>query len=282
MTSGADVKPEPGGGARPVYTIGTNAAEQDRLRRQAQSIQPWAVAILDRVDIQPGSRVVDFGCGNGGLLELLSERVGPSGHVLGLDYGDEHVASARSLVLDSALPNVEVLQGDARRTELPSDSFDGAHARLLLINIPRPEEVLAEMVRVVKPGAWVACQEADLLGLAHPAHPACDRLSQLYAETYRTDGANPHVGRGVAGLLRDAGLVDVGVELKADAFPLGHAWRTVLLEIVSCLTPKILERGLADERELVDIHRAAQAHLADPRTVVTPFMMFLAWGRKPR
>ena len=282
MASGeGTVETGPGGVARPVYTIGTNADEQDRLRRQAQAIRPWAVAILDRVDVQPGSRIIDFGCGNGGLLELLSERVGPSGHVLGLDYGDEHVASARSFVMDRSLTNVEVMQGDARRTGLPSGSFDGAHARLLPVNIPRPDEVVAEMVRVVKPGSWVACQEADLLGLAHPAHPAWDRLCQLFAETYRTDGANAHIGRCVGGLLREAGLVDVGVELKADAYPIGHAWRTVLLDIISSLTPKILERELVGERELTDLYRAAQAHLADADTVVTPFMMFLAWGRKP-
>jgi SAM-dependent methyltransferase len=272
---------EPSGLEAPVYTIGTNPVEQDRLRQQAQAIRPWAVTLFDRVELQPGSRVIDLGCGNGGLLDLLSERVGPAGRVLGLDYGPAHVASARSFVHDSGLTNVEVRQGDARQTALPSDSFDGAHARLLLINIPQPSEVVAEMVRLVKPGGWVACQEADLLGVCHPPHPAWDRLCRLFADVYQTDGANAHVGRGVPELLREAGLVDVGVEVKADAYPMGHAWRTVLLDVITSLTPKILERELLDERELTELHRAAHDHLADPRTVVTPFMMFLTWGRKP-
>ena len=279
--SGAGVDDEAGGLAPPVYTIGTNPAEQDRLRRQAEAIRPWAVTLFDRVELEPGSRVIDIGCGNGGLLELLSERVGQAGHVLGLDYGQEHVASARRFVRESGLANVDVQQGDARRTDLPSGSFDGAHARLLLINIPRPDEVVAEMARVVKPGGWVACQEADLLGLCHPQHSAWDRLVRLFADTYETDGANAHMGRGVPELLRGAGLSDVGVEAKADAYPIGHAWRTVLLDIITTLTPKILERELVGERELADLHRAAEDHLADARTVVTPFMMFLAWGRKP-
>jgi hypothetical protein len=78
-----------------------------------------------------------------------------------------------------------------------------------------------------------------------------------------------------------SGLVDVGVEAGADAYPVGHSWRTVLMDLVEALTPKILDRGLADQRELDDLRRAATEHVADPATVVVSFLLFLVWGRKP-
>lgn len=43
---------------------------------------------------------------------------------------------------------VEILEGDARNTGLPTDSFDLVHTRTLLITVPEPEKVLAEMVRL--------------------------------------------------------------------------------------------------------------------------------------
>jgi hypothetical protein len=44
---------------------------------------------------------------------------------------------------------------------------------------------------------------------------------------------------------------------------------------------KILERQLADDRELEELDRAAREHLSDPDTLVLPHLLFLAWGRRP-
>jgi ubiquinone/menaquinone biosynthesis C-methylase UbiE len=85
-------------------------------------------------------------------LDLLADRVGSQGRVVGLDADPSLVAMARELVADRALGNVEILVGDARHTGLDSGSFDVVHARTLLINVPEPEQVVREMVRLAKPG----------------------------------------------------------------------------------------------------------------------------------
>jgi ubiquinone/menaquinone biosynthesis C-methylase UbiE len=64
--------------------------------------------------------VIDVGCGPGGILELLAERVGPRGRVVGLEVDPVHVAMARELVAEQGLTNVEVIQADARHTGLLS------------------------------------------------------------------------------------------------------------------------------------------------------------------
>jgi hypothetical protein len=43
----------------------------------------------------------------------------------------------------------------------------------------------------------------------------------------------------------------------------------------------ILELGLSDERELAELDRAVREHLADPRTLIAPHLLIVAWGRKP-
>lgn len=272
---------EPEAAAAPVYSLGTSPVERERLRRQSEDLRAHAAGLLDLIPLPSGSRAIDLGCGLGDMLELLSERVGPGGRVLGLECDPTHAAAARAVARERGLAGVEVVEGDARRTGLPSGSFDLAHARLLLVNIPRPDQVLAEMTRLVRPGGWVVCQEADFIGLCHPLHPAWERLSEVLVTAYHQDGADPRLGRRLPGLFRQAGLVDVRVRAMADAYPVGHSWRTLNLDLMRSLASRVLERGLLDQAELDELQRAARDHVADAATVTMPFVLFSVWGRRP-
>jgi SAM-dependent methyltransferase len=53
-----------------------------------------------------------------------------------------------------------------------ADSFDFVHARTLLVTIPDPAQVVAETVRLTKPGGWVVSQEPDMEhALCRPPEP---------------------------------------------------------------------------------------------------------------
>jgi hypothetical protein len=148
--------------------------------------------------------------------------------------------------------------------------------------IPRPEDVVAEMVRVVKPGGWVLVDEADgAVSLCYPPHPAWDRLSEIFRAAYRSDGADLSIGRKVSHLLRHAGLVEIGTEARVDVNPAGHSRRTLLPDLVASMQAKIIQRGVADAGELENLDRQVRHHLADPGTMAVPCLYFLAWGRKP-
>jgi SAM-dependent methyltransferase len=266
----------------PVYALGTSPAERDRLRRQSEELRAHSAALLDRVGVERGWNAIDLGCGPSGIIDLLAERVGPDGHVTGLDVNPANVALARAFADEHGLANADIAEGDARRTGLPPSSFDLAHARTLLINIPDPAVVVAEMVRLVRPGGWVAVLEPDVGGsLCHPPHPAWDRLSEIFRTANRSDDADLLIGRRLPELFRQAGLMDIGVEAKADIYPAGHSRRTVRPDLVRSMRPKILKRGIAGERELDELDQAVREHLDDPHTLVMPHLLFLAWGRKP-
>ena len=103
--------------------------------------------------------------------------------------------AARAFAARHGLANVHVLTADARHTGLPGGTFDLVHTRMALANIAQPGEVVTEMARLAKPGGWVAALEPDVLGLCYPAHPAMDRLTELFVTTYRYQSADPHLGR---------------------------------------------------------------------------------------
>jgi SAM-dependent methyltransferase len=266
----------------PVYALGSSPEERGRLRRQSGELRAHSATLLDRAGVGPGQSAIDLGCGPSGILDLLASQVGPAGHVTGLEVNPANVTLAREFAAERGLANVDIVQGDAQRTGLPSSSFDLVHARTLLINIPGPASVVAEMVRLARPGGWVAALEPDAaLTLCYPPHPAWDRLVQMFLSVHRDDDADPFIGRRLPELFRQAGLADIGVEAKADIYPAGHSRRTIRLDLVRSMRSKILERGIADEHELEEVDRAAREHLDNPDTLVLPHLLFLAWGRKP-
>jgi len=266
----------------PVYALGSSPAERDRLRRQSDELRAHSAALLDRVGAERGWNAVDLGCGPRGIIDLLAERVGPEGHVNGVDVNPANVAVAREFADEHGFANAEIAEGDARHTGLPPSSFDLAHARTLLVTIPDPAAVVAEMVRLIRPGGWVAVLEPDGGGsLCYPPHPAWDRLSLIYWSSWQSDGADLFIGRRLPELLRQAGLVDIGVEARAEIYPAGHSRRTVGPDLVRSMGPKIVERGIASAQELDELDQVVREHLDNAHTLVMPHLLFLAWGRKP-
>ncbi len=271
--------------AAEVYALGADTDEAARLQRQSEELLPEARALLGRLrelGPRPGQTAIDLGCGPRGILDLLAEAVGPDGRIVGLDADPAHVAAARQYVTRHGFANVEVLAGDARRTGLPAESFDLVHTRTLLVTIPEPAEVVAEMVRLAKPGGLVASQEADAeFSICYPPLPEWDRLWSLFQASFPRAGADMRLGRRLTELYREAGLTDVGATVYASCYPAGHSRRTVIPDLVRSLHPVILRLGLAGERELADVDAAVRAHLADPRTLIMPHLLVTAWGRKP-
>jgi SAM-dependent methyltransferase len=268
--------------AADVYALGTNPAESARLRRQSAELRPQTAELLDCIGLAPGQSAIDLGCGPSGILDLLSAAVSPGGRVVGLDADPAHTAMARRYARELGLADVEVVTADARRTGLPAATFDLVHARTLLVTIPGPAEVLGEMVRLAKPGGFVASQEPDVgPALCYPALPAFDRMHEIFRVSFGRSGADLHVGRRLTELYRQAGLTDIEVAVHAPAYPAGHSRRTIIPDLVRSLRPMILELGLCDERELAELDRAVREHLADPRTLMMPHLLVVAWGRKP-
>jgi len=268
--------------ATDVYALGRDRGESARLQRQAEELRPDSAALLDWVGLGPGQEAIDLGCGPRGILDLLAERVAPGGHVTGLDTDPSHVTMAREFAAQRGLASVRIVAADARRTGLRAGSFDVVHARTLLVNVPEPTEVLAEMVRLAKPGGWVASLEPDVESpVCYPAHPAYTRMWELFHVAFSRHGADLIIGRRLAELYRQAGLQEIGVEARARVCHPGDSRRTIGPDLVRSIHPVIVRLGLADQAELDALDRAVRIHLDDPRTLVMPHLSFLAWGRKP-
>jgi ubiquinone/menaquinone biosynthesis C-methylase UbiE len=264
------------------YLLGHSQDEERRLKTQAEELRQESARLFDRIGIGAGSRAIDLGCGPQGVLDLLSERVGSTGHVIGVERNCESVALAKRFVADRALKNVAVVLGDATATELPGASFDLVHARLVLVNVPCVEAVVREMIRLARPGGVIASHEADYLShFCDPPLRAWGRLFQVFREYSAANGIDLFIGRRTHRLFRDAGLIDIEVNPVIHVYPHGHNRRAIFWHFLQNVRDRILEQELITESELRELMAELKEHLNSPKTLVVSHLFFQVWGRKP-
>ena len=262
------------------YFLGYRQVEQDRLGRQAQELAADSNWLFDHVGVPAGWRVIEIGCGPQGCLGLLAGRVGATGRVVGVERSAEQVQRARCFVADCHLTNVEVLHADGRETGLPEQSFDLATARLVLVNVPQPEGLVREMVRLVRPGGVVALHEAEsTTQRCDPPHHAQTRLLELLNTSAGMDGIDRTIGSKVPRLMREAGLLDIRVQPWVHAYPVGHGRRMLLLDFVENARARLLDQQLIGDAELNELTALLKRHLEDPETLVLSSVFIQAWGR---
>ena len=263
------------------YLLGYRREEQERLVRQAEELAADSSRLFDEIGVGEGWRAVEVGCGPLGCLELLSKRVGPRGHVVGIERSDEEVERARAIARERGLVNVEVRCCDARETGLAPGSFDLATARLVLVNVPRPEEIVREMVRLVRPGGVVALHEADSSGnRLDPPLAAFSRLLEMLARYAAQNGIDRDIAPRVPRLLREAGVGDLHVSPFVHLHPPGHSRRFLFAEFVANTRSRLIESGLIAADELDTLASELRKHLEDPETLALSSLYVRVWGRK--
>src|SRR5260370_8845515 len=106
------------------YPLGGTQAELDRLLAQAAIYEPETNWLLDQIGVGPGWRAVDIGCGPIGILNLLSQRVGTRGSVVGLEPESHFVAMAHAEIANPPRNNVTIAESHASNTALAKTTFD--------------------------------------------------------------------------------------------------------------------------------------------------------------
>lgn len=117
----------------------------------AKYLEQGALEFFDRLDIAPGSQLLDIACG-AGQLTIPAARKGI--RVTGLDLAANLVQQAKSRASAEKL-EIDIRQGDAEELPFADGSFDVVMSLIGSMLAPRPDLVVAEMVRVCRPGGKV-------------------------------------------------------------------------------------------------------------------------------
>ncbi len=168
-----------------------------RFLQQAAWTRPLRSYLFERAGLERARRVLEVGCGTGAILEDLETPA----TVFGLDLDLARLGQAKVHAARAALACA-----DGLHLPFPDGTFDICFCHFLLLWLGQPLEALLEMHRVTRPGGYIlALAEPDYADrLDEPSELA--PLGRFQADSLRSQGAQPDLGKRLATLFRQAGL----------------------------------------------------------------------------
>lgn len=136
----------------------------------------WKQMTVQWSGASAGATCLDLCCGSGDLARLLARQVGRTGIVYGVDFSAAQLKIAAQRTRDSVQPlHINWIEADALDLPFGSDQFDAATMGYGLRNVIDIPGSLAELHRVLKPGA-----KAAILDFHQPASPLMRAFQQWY------------------------------------------------------------------------------------------------------
>jgi ubiquinone/menaquinone biosynthesis C-methylase UbiE len=210
-----------------------------------------ARGLVDRMELEPGERVLDIGAGRGAATFPAAAAVGPGGRVDTLDLAPGMVSRLKDDA--RSVRQVHVGVGDATDPRPPAPPYDAIISSLVLFFLPDPVQALARWRALLRPGGRVG------VSTFQPWAGLWQRLFDLHLE-FSEDSWEPDprfaTDERVAALLRSAGFVEVRTELASydvvfDNIRQWHAWSlttpmgTIWRGTPESSHPEILRRATA-------------------------------------
>ena len=166
----------------------------------------WTASIreqlFDSIQVQGKHKVLEVGSGTGVVSSEISQRF--SLESVGVDIDRSAATFAQHID-----PTSLYLAGDGNNLPFRPAVFDVAVCHFLLLWVDDPETILAEMVRVTKPGGWVlALAEPDYGGrIDYPRE--LETVGQRQIQALLNQGANPYLGRTLRAIFHTAQLIEI-------------------------------------------------------------------------
>jgi arsenite methyltransferase len=157
-------------------------------------------ATLEALDLRPGERVLDVGCGPGYLAAEMAERVAPDGFVRGVDPS----APMLAIAAQRALPHMELSEGDALSLPADDSSFDAAVSTQVYEYVADIAAALAEARRVLRPGGRLLVLDTDWDSIVWRSSD--DRRMERVLRAWEEHLAHPRLPRALPELLAAAGF----------------------------------------------------------------------------
>jgi SAM-dependent methyltransferase len=266
------------------YALERTPREYERLRRQAQALEPATARVLDRIGLAPGASCLDAGCGPGEVMRLMARRVGPSGAVTGFDVDAELGALVETRLHDAGHRQCRFRTVDLTADgPVPGGPYDLVYARLLLFHLPQRVAVLRRLWQAVAPGGHLLIQDYDLTIIeVVPRLASVEEIERVIVGSFEALDCDIRAGVHLPALFAEAGVgAPDGTDSAGRIEPLSIG-QHILEQSFRSVLPVAVAHGVTDEQQAAATLAALHEDVTrfPDHTVVWP-LMYGAWRRKP-
>ena len=222
------------------YVHGYGTPEQERLVEQAEHWRHRLIA--DGTRLEPGTHLLEVGCGVGAVLAVLGQEF-PGVRLTGVDIEPKQLEYAHGHLERSGV-EATLVQADALALPFSDESFDHVWMMWFLEHVDDPPAVLREARRVLVPGGGITAIEVDYSTCrAEPSTPAIEALFRAMVQGMAAAGWSD-AGTRLPGWLREAGFREV------DDGERRFWWQGEDLLGQANYAADVMESALADEEEM--------------------------------
>ena len=199
--------------ANTYHTDHWRTIEDERIERYERMFvwREGHAELLAQLELAPGGRVMDYGCGPGFVSIGMAEMVAPGGQVHGVDINARFVADATARAANTKNVSFHLLQEG--RIPLADAAVDRALCKNVLEYVPDLAATLAEFRRVIEPGGRLLAIDSDWgFVIVEPwGRATTERFFSAAGPAFK----EPEIGRSLRGHLLDAGFEGVQVTVRA-------------------------------------------------------------------
>jgi SAM-dependent methyltransferase len=182
-----------------------------KLSRFNTFAEPEIRALIRDLELKPGMRILDAGCGTGEALTWLASEVAPSGGVVGIDLAAAHVAVARS----HASPMIQIHQADLFDAPVEPASFDLVWCVNTINHLANPVDGVNHLGKLLRRGGRLALGQSSLLPDMYFAWDARlervtnEAVRSYYRDRYHLEERDLTCVRAIVGVLHRANLRNI-------------------------------------------------------------------------
>lgn len=236
--------------------------------------------------ITRGMRVIEIGCGNGEVTQVLAELVDSSGAVVSIDNNPDALSGTRDRMKELGIEHVQFVladvSGDLSSLEsLQHESFDALVGRRVLMYLRDPANVLRHLVRWLRSEALVVFEETDLSMVPARLSPmtAHDQAMDWLRRMLISEGANTAMGFNLPATFVQAGLAFE--RIRAEAVIQGQRTQYPLSGLLTLMQSRIISNGIATQADVDSITAQLDSESRDSTLVYVSEMSFCAYAHKP-
>ncbi len=198
------------------YIHGFDPIEQERLIHQAEFLEPY---VYEGVDLEFKERLLEVGCGVGAQTKILLRRF-PKLHIDGVDLSEDQLTAAKKyLKKEIKQKRIQLYQGDAQKFKLKQPKYDAAFLCWFLEHVPDPLKALKQVKAHLKSGSKIYCSEVFNQTLfISPYSPYFLKYWFEFNDLQWFIGGHPFVGGALGHYLKEAGFVDIKLEVRPFQF----------------------------------------------------------------